>query len=101
MRLQLSKLEQAMTDETIALSILQKDIDQNQMTLAVASMILDGFQRSEEPFMMSLLHLWRAWSIKYLKEKARITIGGGALLLGCVDETAILQGHFNDAPGHL
>lgn len=98
LQLQLSKLEQAMTDETVALSILQKDVDHNQMTLAVASMILDGFQKTEEPFMMSLLQLWRAWSIKYLKEKTRITIGAGALLLGCVDETASLRGHFNNTP---
>ena len=39
-------------------------------------MILDGFQR---PYLRPLLQLGRAWSIKYLKEKARITIGGGAL----------------------
>ena len=86
-------------------------------------MILDGFQRSKEPLLVSLLQLWRAWSIKYLKEKARITFGGGAidgrlvhnpksrflphdpaifrvqaLLFGCVDETATLQGHFYDTP---
>ena len=95
---QLSRLERAMTDETMALAILQKEIDHNQMTLTVASMILDGFQRTGEPFLTSLLQLWRAWSIKYLKEKARITIGAGALLLGCVDETAILRGHFYDTP---
>ena len=82
-------------------------------------MILDGFQRSKEPLLVSLLQLWRAWSIKYLKEKARITFGGGAidgrlvhnpksrflphdpaifrvqaLLFGCVDETATLLDHF-------
>lgn len=95
---QLSRLERAMTDEAMALAILQKEIDHNQMTLTVASMILDGFQRTGEPFLTSLLQLWRAWSIKYLKEKARITISAGALLLGCVDETAILRGHFNDSP---
>ena len=98
MRSQLSKLERAMKDEKTALSILQKDIDQNQMTLTIAGMILDGFQRSEEPFLVSLLQLWRAWCIKYLKEKARITISGGALLFGCVDETATLQGHFYNTP---
>ena len=95
---QLSRLKLAMTDEKLALSILQKEIDHNQMTLTLASMILDGFQRTREPFLISLLQLWRAWSIKYLKEKARITIGAGALLLGCVDETAILRGHFDNMP---
>ena len=98
LQLQLAGLERAMTEENIALSILQKDIDHNQMTLSLAGMILDGFQTTGEPFMLSLLQLWRAWSIKYLKEKARITIGSGAHLLGCVDETATLRGHFNDVP---
>ncbi|KAL6713533.1 hypothetical protein ACLMJK_008998 [Lecanora helva] len=98
LRLQLSNLEKAMTDEKTALAILQKDIDHNQMTLTLASMVLDGFQRTEEPFMTSLLQLWRAWSIKYLKEKARITISDGGLLLGCVDETGKLKGHFENTP---
>ena len=93
---QLANLELAMTNEKVALGMLQKDIDPNQMTLALAGMILDGFQRVQEPFMMSLLRLWRAWSIKYLKEKARITVREGAFLLGCVDETAILRGHFDN-----
>ena len=98
LQLQLSDLELAMTDEMTALAILQKDIDPNQMTLVLAGMILDGFQKTMEPFMASLLHLWRAWSLKYLKEKARITIGSGAFLYGCVDETAILKGHYNNTP---
>lgn len=98
LRLQLSTLEHAMTDEKAALAVLQKDIDHNQMTLTIAGMILDGFQKTEEPFLTSLLQLWRAWSTKYLKEKARITIGNGALLFGCVDETAKLRGHYNKDP---
>ncbi|KAI4091700.1 MAG: hypothetical protein LQ344_003940 [Seirophora lacunosa] len=95
---QLANLGLAMTNEKLALTMLQKDIDPNQMTLALAGMILDGFQRTEEPFMRSLLRLWRAWSIKYLKEKARITIHDGAFLLGCVDETFTLQGHYDNSP---
>lgn len=96
LKLQLVSLEQAMKDEKAALALLQRDIDANQMTLTLAGMILDGFQKTNEPFLVSLLHLWRAWSIKYLKEKARITISDGALLLGCIDETGKLQGHRND-----
>ncbi|KAL8997015.1 MAG: hypothetical protein Q9169_003605 [Polycauliona sp. 2 TL-2023] len=95
---QLADLTLAMTNESKALTMLQKDIDPNQMTLTLAGMILDGFQRIQEPFMISMLRLWRAWSIKYLKEKARITIERGAFLLGCVDETATLKGHFNGSP---
>ena len=96
LRMQLLDIEHAMEDGKKALSLLQRDIDANQMTLILASMIVDGFQSAREPFMTSLLQLWRAWSIKYLKEKARITIGDGALLFGCIDETAILKGHFDN-----
>lgn len=97
LQMQLSNLEQAMTDSRMALGLLQKDIDANQMTLQVAGMINDGFQAANEPFVTSLLLLWRAWSIKYLKEKAKITVSDGALLLGCIDETGILRGHFDNA----
>ncbi|KAL8679212.1 MAG: hypothetical protein Q9186_004509 [Xanthomendoza sp. 1 TL-2023] len=98
LKAQLADIELAMTDELKALTMLQKDIDPNQMTLALAGMILEGFQKHQEPFMISMLRLWRAWSIQYLKEKARITVAQGAYLLGCVDETATLKGHFNNTP---
>ena len=93
---QLSNLSMAMTDENVALSLLQKEVDPNQVTLTIASMVLDGFHRTREPFLVSLLQLWRAFSIKYLKEKAKIAIHDGAVLLGCVDETAKLKGHYDD-----
>ncbi|KAF2132226.1 RdRP-domain-containing protein [Dothidotthia symphoricarpi CBS 119687] len=87
--------ELAMTDEETAIEKLRKHIDMNQSTLIMASMVLDGFMASQEPFMMSLLRLWRAYTIKNLKEKARIAVDDGAFVLGCVDETATLQGHMN------
>lgn len=95
--IQLENLTQAMVDEQVALTELQKSIDFNQMTLTIAGMIKAGFMRVRDPFMMSTLNLWRSWTVKYLKEKAKITIEQGACLLGCVDEYAILKGHFDDA----
>jgi len=92
--LMMEKLRCAMTDETLALSMLQEVIDENQMTLTVAGIMLDGFMEARDPFAKSLLHLWRAWMMKGLKEKARIPIQDGAFLLGCTDETATLKGHF-------
>lgn len=88
--------ENAMSDEDIAIQKLRKHIDMNQSTLTMAGMILDGFMKSREPFIMSLLMLWRSHTIKNLKEKARIAIEDGAFVLGCVDETATLRGHRND-----
>jgi len=91
-----NSLERATKDEGVALEKLQRNIDMNQTTLTMAGMILDGFMTHKDPFMMSLLQLWRAYQIKYLKEKARIVLEEGAFVLGCVDETATLRGHFDE-----
>ncbi|OCK83137.1 RdRP-domain-containing protein [Lepidopterella palustris CBS 459.81] len=92
----LRDLTDAMTDEQLALQKLQRNVDINQTTLTMAAMILDGFMRCKEPFIMSVLQLWRTYNIKYLKEKARIVIEKGAFMLGCIDETATLRGHHED-----
>ncbi|KAF1834188.1 RdRP-domain-containing protein [Decorospora gaudefroyi] len=97
----LNDYETAMTDEEVAVQKLRKHIDMNQTTLTMAGMVLDGFMKSQDPFIMSLLRLWRAYTIKNLKEKARIAIDDGAFVLGCVDETGILRGHLNDPQSSL
>lgn len=90
---QLSNYQNAMSDNTLALNLLARYIDDNHMTMNIASMILNGFMTEKEPFVLSLLHLWRSWSIKLLKEKAKIIVEEGAFVLGCVDETGTLRGY--------
>jgi RNA-dependent RNA polymerase len=88
-------LEHAMIHDSAALEALTGHVDPNGMTLSIAGLIQAGFRRSNEPFVTSVLRLWRAWSIKYLKEKARIPVREGACILGCTDETGTLRGHFD------
>lgn len=96
LRTMLTDLNEAMTSDSHAIHLLHRYIDPNQMTLVVGDMVRDGFQKSKEPFVTSVLELWRAWHIKYLKEKAKIVIDKGACLLGCMDETATLKGYFHN-----
>ncbi|KAK6341833.1 hypothetical protein TWF730_001321 [Orbilia blumenaviensis] len=93
---QLRDLNIAMEDIKAAHKILMKNVDANGGTIRIAGLLHDGFMKSREPFVQCLLHLWRAWSIKMLKEKARITIENGCFLLGVVDETGGLKGHFDE-----
>jgi len=95
LRSQLEGMRAAMTDSQAALDNLTKNIDENHMSLAIASMINDGFMKSREPFLMTLLQLWRAFQNKNLKEKTKISVEKGAFLLGVVDETGLLKGHFD------
>ncbi|KAK5998750.1 RNA-dependent RNA polymerase 1 [Cladobotryum mycophilum] len=93
--------EKAMNNNTAAVDMLTKCIDENQSTLVLAEFLQAGFKTDtlQEPFVMNLLNLWRSWSLKLLKEKARIQIEKSAFVLGCVDETGTLRGHSNKTEG--
>jgi RNA-dependent RNA polymerase len=88
-------MERAMIEDKAAMEALTRRVDPNRMTLTIAGLVQAGFRGAKEPFVTSLLGLWRAWSIKYLKEKARLPVPEGAFILGCTDETGTLRGHFN------
>ncbi|KAH6888035.1 RNA dependent RNA polymerase-domain-containing protein [Thelonectria olida] len=92
---QLRAYERAMHDNAMAIEMLRKLVDENQTTLAIAELLEAGFKTDEvqEPFVVNILNLWRSWSLKLLKEKARIHVERSAFLLGCVDETGSLRGH--------
>ncbi|KAK3951934.1 RNA dependent RNA polymerase-domain-containing protein [Pseudoneurospora amorphoporcata] len=93
MEKQLSDFNAAMVDKHKATAILRTSIDENHMTPIIAEMLAYGFMESQEPFVRTLLQLWRSWSIKTLKEKARLNVEKSAFVLGCVDETSTLKGH--------
>ncbi|KAH8802793.1 RNA dependent RNA polymerase-domain-containing protein [Xylogone sp. PMI_703] len=90
---QLSSYQRAMEDESIAVELLTRYVDDNYVTMGMSSMILNGFMTYRDPFVLSLLKLWRAWSIKLLKEKAKIIVENGAFVFGCVDESSKLRGY--------
>lgn len=99
MREQLANYNSAMGDLVKVVEMLRSCADENMTTEVMATMLLDGFLKSNEPFVRTLLQLWRSWSIKGLKEKARMVVDQGAFLLGCVDETGTLRGHSKRTEG--
>jgi RNA-dependent RNA polymerase len=99
MREELKELQDAMHNSEKAVELLCKNVDFNQMTLQLAEMVGNGFMDVKDPFTISCLRLWHSWTVKYLKEKARIPIEKGAFVLGCVDETATLKGHYTENEG--
>ncbi|EHK43013.1 hypothetical protein TRIATDRAFT_225118 [Trichoderma atroviride IMI 206040] len=98
---QISLYEEAAKDNRVAVGMLKKCVDENQSTLVLAELLQAGFKTKncQEPFVVNLLNLWRSWSLKLLKEKARIAIEQSAFVLGCVDETGTLRGHSNATEG--
>ncbi|KAK7985082.1 hypothetical protein PG996_005678 [Apiospora saccharicola] len=90
---QLTDYRLAMEDQDTALRLLGRFVDENGITTTLGQMIRDGFMTVQEPFALTVLQLWRAWSMKLLREKARIVVEQGAFVFGCVDETKCLRGH--------
>lgn len=93
----LNNLHQAMCNDLKAIELLRKYTDPNHTTLILSDMVNDGFRRTEEPFVNSVLELWKSWHMKHLKEKAKIAIDQGANLFGVIDETGVLKGFFKDS----
>ncbi|RXG44751.1 hypothetical protein VDGE_02528 [Verticillium dahliae] len=98
---QLHGYEKAMNDQGAAAVLLGRHIDENHTSLALRDLINWGFMRHDvqEPFVLTILQLWRVWSMKLLRDKARIVVDKGAFVLGCVDETATLRGHNRASEG--
>ncbi|KAL1895445.1 hypothetical protein Sste5346_005251 [Sporothrix stenoceras] len=99
LREELAGLEAVMKDPHKAVDQLMVRVDQNHITPVLADMVKAGFMTSDEPFVWAMLQLWRSWTLKSLKEKARITVEKSAFVLGCVDETDTLRGHTQKKPG--
>lgn len=93
---QIRLYDEAMTNRTTAIDLLTKFVDENQTTIIVADILKAGFQ---DPFVKNILKLWRAWTLKLMKEKCRIHVEESAFVMGCVDETGTLQGHSAQTEG--
>ncbi|KAL2169945.1 hypothetical protein VTG60DRAFT_5415 [Thermothelomyces hinnuleus] len=96
---QIANFDAAMTDKDTAVELLDNYVDENLTTTTIASMLRNGFMHTREPFVRTVLQLWRSWSIKALKEKARLVVEQGAFVLGCVDETGTLKGYSRATEG--
>ena len=93
----INTINKAMKSDEAAVKALLDRVDPNLMTPVIANLVgKGGFRAANEPFVTAVLHLWRTWSLKYLKEKAKLPIPKSAFVLGCTDETQTLRGHFDD-----
>ncbi|KAH8171855.1 RNA dependent RNA polymerase domain-containing protein [Sarocladium implicatum] len=98
---QIFKYDASVFENAVAIELLSKFVDQNQTALKIAEFIRAGFRSDtiQDPFVLNIFRLWRCWSLKLLKEKARIHVEQSAFVIGCVDETGTLRGHSSSSEG--
>lgn len=97
---ELKDYDEAMCSPDKAAELLRQRVDENQITLAMAEMV-EAFMDVGEPFVQTLLHLWKCWALQRLKQKAAINIKKSAFLYGCVDEVGVLRGHSQKTEGKV
>jgi RNA-dependent RNA polymerase len=98
---QINWFENAKHDNSVAIELLTKFVDENQSSLILAELLKAGFKTdgNQEPFALNIFNLWVSWSFRLLREKARIHVPKSAFVLGCVDESGTLRGHSIDTEG--
>ncbi|KHN98806.1 suppressor of ascus dominance [Metarhizium album ARSEF 1941] len=98
---QVNWVESAAKDNSKAIELLTKFVDENQSSLVLAELLKAGFKTDNvrDPFTVNLLNLWVSWSLRLLKEKARIHVPNSAFVLGCADESGTLRGHSTETEG--
>ncbi|KAL2291657.1 hypothetical protein FJTKL_11879 [Diaporthe vaccinii] len=95
---ELREYDEALADSMKAGELLRSQVDENQTTLTMAEMV-DTFMDSKEPFLWTLLRLWKCWILKRLKHKFAISVKKSAMVFGVVDEIGVLRGHSQATEG--
>lgn len=57
----------------------------------LTKMLMAGYHPQHEPYLASMLQTFRATQLLNLRTKSRIFVPKGGVLMGCLDETSILE----------
>ncbi|KAL0077024.1 RNA-dependent RNA polymerase RdRP [Phycomyces blakesleeanus] len=73
-----------------AINALTTSIDDHSTVLSMARMVESGFLLTKDPYLVNMIHLFRASILKNLKKNAKIIVPEGGFLMGVLDETNTL-----------
>ncbi|XP_010250107.2 PREDICTED: RNA-dependent RNA polymerase 6-like [Nelumbo nucifera] len=84
-----SKLNQMLDNADVAFDVVTSLCPEQGKTAAI--MLSAGFQPQMEPHLKGMLSCIRAAQLRDLLEKSKIFVPAGRLLMGCLDELAVLE----------
>lgn len=87
---QLTRLDALLHDPAVALEVLMTTCTDDLHSTAV-TMLQGGFSPKSETYLYNMLLSIRTYQLEDLVAKARIFVPQGRFLMGCMDETALLQ----------
>ncbi|XP_058227726.1 RNA-dependent RNA polymerase 2 [Rhododendron vialii] len=87
---QLSRLEKMLTSREVALGVLESMSGSDAKGI-LAQMLLQGYEPNVEPYLSMMLRAHHNSLLSDLRSRCRIFVPKGRILIGCIDETGILE----------
>lgn len=87
---QLSRLEKMLTSREVALGVLESMSGSDAKGI-LAQMLLQGYEPNVEPYLSMMLRAHHNSLLSDLRSRCRIFVPKGRILIGCMDETGILE----------
>ncbi|GAB4845634.1 RNA-dependent RNA polymerase 2 [Ancistrocladus abbreviatus] len=87
---QMNLLARMLTSREAALTVLESmGMDDNENILV--KMLLQGYHPNAEPYLSMMLQAYQENQLSDIKNRCRVYVPKGRVLLGCLDETGILE----------
>lgn len=87
---QLRLLDKMLTSRGAALDVLES-MNSSDVKSVIVKMLLQGYEPNVEPYLCMMLQSHRENLLSDLRTRCRIFVPKGRILLGCLDETGILN----------
>lgn len=87
---QMRLLDGMLTDRDMALNVLE-GMSGSITKADLAQMLLQGYEPNEEPYLSMMLKAHHEYQLSEIRSKCRIFVPKGRVLIGCLDETGILD----------
>ncbi|XP_042467926.1 probable RNA-dependent RNA polymerase 2 [Zingiber officinale] len=86
---QMQLLDKMLTDTEIALRVL--DTLSGPDIRTAVKMLIQGYKPNSEPYLLMMLKAHREYQLLDIRSKCRIFVPKGRVLIGCLDETSVLD----------
>ncbi|KAA8540846.1 hypothetical protein F0562_024809 [Nyssa sinensis] len=87
---QLRLLDKMLTSREAALDVLES-INPSDIKSILVKMLLQGYEPNSEPYLSMMLQMHHDNLLSDLRSRCRIFVPKGRILIGCLDETSILN----------
>ncbi|CAN6448638.1 unnamed protein product [Victoria cruziana] len=87
---QVKDLDDMLINPKVAMNVLES-LGGGDIPMTLTKMLLQGYKPNEEPYLAMMLNEYRYFQLSDMRNKCRIYVPRGRVLMGCLDETRTLE----------